>query len=427
MQGLGRSTVHWTRNRIGRGLPYLSAFSGIGGLDLGLECAGFGAIGGIENDAAARRSLALNRPRFPLVNPHDVNDAARELCAPGLGLEVGELALVAAGPPCQSFSKAAQWTRTGTLGVRDEQTKRCLSSLMTLVERFLPHAMMLENVPGFVRGESSALTLMRERLAAVNERCGTRYSLSTRVLNVADYGVPQIRKRAIVIALRNGMDFAWPEATHQNRRVRAWDALRTVRPKTLPKPRGRFARLLASVPEGKNYQFFTERGAGPDLFGYRCRYWSFLLKLAKNRPAWTLPANPGPSTGPFHWESRPLSPEEVLRLQSFPRSWRLEGTYRDQIRQGGNATPPLLAEVLGKALASQLSGVSFPARLTLGISRSAVVPPPTPTSPVAPEYMSLEGRHAPHPGVGYGPSPRRVTTGSRGGNVRSENARSALQ
>lgn len=393
-----------------RQLRCLSAFSGVGGLDLGLEYAGFEALGGIENDAAARRSLTLNRPRFRQLRPHDVNDAARDLRPSGLGVRAGELALLAAGPPCQPFSKAAQWSRSGALGMRDDRTRRCLEGLMMLVDRFLPRALLIENVPGFVKGERSALSLVRERLTATNDRCQTRYRLSHRVLNVAEYGVPQRRRRAIVIALRDGADFAWPAATHHDRPVRAWDALRSIRPITVPRPSGRFANLLASIPEGQNYQYFTERGNGPDLFGYRRRFWSFLLKLAKNEPAWTVPANPGPATGPFHWESRPLAPEEVLRLQSFPSSWRLDGGYREQIRQAGNATPPLLAEILGRALAVQLLGVRSRGQPTLAIRRAARVPPPARVSPVASEYLSLAGRHDPHPGPGRGPSPRRATT-----------------
>lgn len=409
--------MHASRTRTGMSdgrslepLRCLSAFSGVGGLDLGLERAGFEAIGGIENDATARRSLALNRPRFPQLPLHDVNDAARGLQPSGVGIDARELALLAAASPCQPFSKAAQWSRTSALGMRDEGTRRCLEGLMTLLERFLPRALPIENVPGFVKGERSALSLVRERLAAVNDRCETRYRLSHRVLNVADYGIPQRRRRAIVVALRDGADFTWPAATHRNRPVRAWDALRSVRSATAPTPSGRFANLLASVPEGENYQYFTERGDGPDLFGYRRRFWSFLLKLAKDEPAWTVPASPGPATGPFHWESRPLAPEEVLRLQSFPRSWRLDGGYREQIRQAGNATPPLLAEILGRALAVQLFGVRFQGQPTLAIRRAARVPPPAPVSPVASEYLSLAGRHDPHPGPGRGPSPRRATT-----------------
>ena len=336
----GRESV-----RDGGQLLYLSAFSGVGGLDLGLERAGFGAIGGIENDAGARRSLVLNRPRFPLLDPHDVNHAARELRASSLGIRAGDLALLAAGPPCQSFSKAAQWARTSALGMRDEGTRRCLDSLMTLVERFLPHGVVLENVPGFVRGERSALTLVRDRLAGINERCGTRYSLSVRVLNVADFGVPQRRRRAIVIALRSGANFVWPAAIHRDRWVRAWDALRTVRPKTLPRARGRFAGLLVSVPEGENYQYFTrargrsrsvriqvpvlvlsaQAGQEPASMDYPGEPWSINLDRSTGRVDLSLPrrfsvcrASPGHG-GSMEVIVNRFAMLETQRLHCWPR------------------------------------------------------------------------------------------------------------
>ena len=392
--------------RIGGGrLLCLSAFSGIGGLDLGLERAGFGIVGAVESDAAARRSLALNRPRLPFLEPHDVKEAARALVPGALGIGKRDLALLAAGPPCRPFSKAAQWARTGALGLNDRRTGS-LDGLLTLIARLLPRAVLIENVPGFVKGRGSALPLLQERLATVNRGAGTRYRLSQRVLDAADFGVPQRRRRAIIVVLRNGEAFDWPAATHHGRPVRAWDALRGVRPEEAPAPSGQFAGLLPSVPEGMNYQHFTERGEGPALFGYRRRFWSFLLKLAKAEPAWTVPANPGPATGPFHRESRPLAPEEVLRLQSFPGSWRLEGVYRVQVRQAGNATPPLLAELLGRSIAQQLFGAVHRGRLSLAIARSARVPPPTRPKTVPEKYLSRLGEHPPHPGPGRGPRPR---------------------
>ena len=142
----------------------------------------------------------------------------------------------------------------------------------------------------------------------------------TAVVNAADYGVPQHRRRAIVVARRDGGTFAWPPKTHVERPVRAWDAIGSLhlRPSELPETRGAWADLLPSIPEGHNYLWHTDRGGGRPLFGYRRRFWSFLLKLSKHQPSWTLSAQPGPSTGPFHWESRPLAVREILRLQSFP-------------------------------------------------------------------------------------------------------------
>ena len=387
-------------------LPCLSAFSGIGGLDLGLERAAFSILGAIEIEVPERASLAANRPGLRQLGPHDINEAANYLAPRDLGVAEGELALLAAGPPCQPFSKAAQWSPGGTQGMADRRAL-CLHSLMTLVQRFRPHVLLIENVPGFVRGRSSALPFLEARLGETNRQTGTRYKLSCRVLNAVDYGVPQRRTRAFVVALRNGKDFQWPAATHRDLPIRAWDALKDTPNQGLPIPRGRFAGLLPAVPEGQNYQYFTERGEGPTLFGYRCRYWSFLLKLAKAQPSWTVPASPGPATGPFHWNSRPLSPQEILRLQSFPASWKLRGSLRQQIRQAGNATPPLMAEVLGRAIATQAFGVDFRRLpLTLAIDRSTDVPPPTPPQSVPAEFLALAGDHAPHPGAGCGPSAR---------------------
>src|SRR5207302_1512865 len=95
---------------------------------------------------------------------------------------------------------------------------------------------------------------------------------------------------------------------------------------------GYWTGLLPSIPEGRNYLYHTRHGGGVELFGSRRRYWSFLLKLAQDLPAWTIPAKPGPSTGPFHWESRPLAVEELLRIQSFPADWNIAGNRTTQVK-----------------------------------------------------------------------------------------------
>ena len=282
-----------------------------------------------------------------------------------------------------------------------------LHGLLTLIERLLPHAILIENVPGFVKGNRSALPILEERLAAVNCRSGTRYRLACRVLNAAEFGVPQRRRRAIVIAFRSGADPIWPAATHHDRPVRAWDALHDVSPTTPPAPSGRFAGLLRSIPEGQNYQFFTERGEGPALFGYRCRYWSFLLKLAKAEPAWTVPANPGPATGALSLGQPSSSTRRDSPATDFPRahggSMGLTVSKYDK-----PATRLLLCSGRFSADQSQHSSTGRKARggPMLAIARSEFVPPPTPHRPVADEYMALAGHHDPHPGEGCGPRPR---------------------
>ena len=119
--------------------------------------------------------------------------------------------------------------------------------------------------------------------------------------------------------------------------------------------RGKWADLLPSIPEGSNYLHHTDRGEGMPLFGWRRRYWTFLLKLAKNRPSWTIQAQPGPAVGPFHWSNRRLSVRELSRLQTFPDDVNIVGGKGSAQKQLGNAVPSLLAEVIGRAIRQQCS------------------------------------------------------------------------
>jgi DNA (cytosine-5)-methyltransferase 1 len=402
-----KTPVRATRSacRLRRAPLVLSAFTGAGGLDLGLERAGFRVIACIEHNRQARETVLANRPNTHFLEPGDIVDLARTLQPIDLGLERGQLDLLAGAPPCQPFSKAAQWEANSMRGL-DDPRSNCLAAFMLLVEAFLPAAIVIENVPGFAKGKNSALPLLRRSLAAINSRWNTRYLIASSELNAADFGVPQRRHRAILIARRDGRTFKWPEETHRHAPVRAFDALHDIRVAVAPKPTGKWSGLLSSIPEGKNYQWHTTKGGGVPLFGHRTKFWSFLLKLSKGEPAWTLPAQPGPATGPFHWDSRPLAIAEMLRLQTFPLEWEVKGSGRPQILQVGNATPPLLAEVIGRAIGKQLFSSKYTSTPTLQIQRLNHVPPPEPVQAVPEKYCSLSGEHAPHPGPGRGPRPR---------------------
>lgn len=383
----------------------LSAFTGAGGIDLGLEHAGFSSIGCIDFSEDARRTIELNRPSWSILEPHDVTEFVRETEPGDLGLERRELDVLAGGPPCQPFSKAAQWTQNGRGGVEDERSN-CIFSFLDLVNSFLPAVVLVENVRGFARGDTSAIPVLEDALDKINREHGTSYRLQVKTVNAADYGVPQKRKRSIIVALRDEQLFYWPEPTHDGKPVRAWDALAEIESDSPPELSGKWAELLPSVPEGENYQYHTPRGDGRDLFGYRTRFWSFLLKLAKDQPSWTIPAQPGPATGPFHWENRPLDVPERLRLQSFPADWKVAGDQRSKVNQVGNATPPLLVELIGRALGKQLFDAEYEEAPRLAIPRKPEVPPPEDTEPVPQHYIEdYEDDHDPHPGPGKGPAP----------------------
>lgn len=378
-------------------------------MDLGLEAAGFATVGLIEHDDAARRSLKANREgQWPLLNDRDVADASR-LGPSDFGMKPGDLSLLAGGPPCQPFSKAGQWAASSRSGMSDERSDT-LHHFMRILERFLPAAVLIENVPGFVRGPVSAVDYLKHHIDRINSKHGTRYELDYRLLDAAHFGVPQKRTRAILVISRQGSEFGWPTATSAQDPVRAWDAIGNLRldDEDVPSLRGKWADLLPSIPEGRNYLWHTPGDGGRPLFGDRTRFWTFLLKLSKEKPSWTVSAQPGPSTGPFHWESRPLAVKELLRLQSFPIDWIVEGEFREQVRQVGNATPPLLSEIVGRAITTHLGFKAPSGAPRYSIERRTSVPPPEPISEVPSRYRVMERDHPSHPGTGKGPAPRVV-------------------
>jgi DNA (cytosine-5)-methyltransferase 1 len=282
-----------------------------------------------------------------------------------------------------------------------------------------PRAFLLENVHGLVfKGKDEALRYLREGLAEVNAQAGTRYRINWSKLNAAQYGVPQLRERVFLIGSRDGAPFTFPKPTHADGGGAglapyrtAWDAIGDL-PARPNDPslvlRGKWADLLPTIPEGENYLWHTSRGGGRPLFGWRRRYWSFLLKLAKDWPSWTIQAQPGPATGPFHWANRKLSARELCRLQTFPDDIRLRCTHAEAQRLIGNAVPSLLAEVLAREIGCQLLGDrAVPRRPTLMPPVRTPVPVPEKVEPIPPKYQALIGDHEDHPGEGLGYGARR--------------------
>jgi DNA (cytosine-5)-methyltransferase 1 len=138
---------------------------------------------------------------------------------------------------------------------------------------------------------------------------------------------------------------------------------------------------LPSIPEGENYLWHTDRRGGLPLFGWRTRYWSFLLKLAKAKPSWTIQAQPGSAIGPFHWPNRRLSWREMAALQTFPADFNIQSSRVETQRQIGNAVRSHLAEILAHSIAHTLTGRKPNAKLKLTITPAAATPKPENSSP----------------------------------------------
>lgn len=403
----------------------ISLYTGAGGLDYGFEAAGFDTAAAVEIDAAACATLRANRT-WPVIERDIFGVPTAEILDAGR-LAPGQADLLIGGPPCQPFSKSGYWAR-GDSKRLDDPRANTLGAYLRVLEDAQPRAFVLENVPGLAyTRKDEGLKLILDELRAINRRLGTKYRPSHAVLHAKDHGVPQDRSRFFLVAARDGRPFEFPAPTHADPQPQgglfpglgelaaldpwrtAWDALGDLPPdgpederEELPM-RGKWAALLPSIPEGQNYLWHTNRGGGLPLFGWRRRYWNFLLKLEKARPSWTLQAQPGPAVGPFHWNNRRLSRRELCRLQTFPDDVSVGGTRLAAQRQIGNAVPSLLAEVLGRAIRVQFLGLS-PARgkLKLLPPRRTPVPPPEPVARVPKAFRELVGEHEDHPGTGRG-------------------------
>lgn len=366
-------------------LPVISLFSGAGGLDLAVEKCGEPALLQDDTPGPYRVAVATDYDELALETltdncqetvtlPGDIRQTTTRAILRAAGVCKGEAGLVVGGPPCTPFSKSGFWIKEKRES-RDPNAS-LLDEYVRVVAEAMPQAFVLENVQGLTYGTHAAqFKRLLDGLRALG------YNPQWRVLLAAEYGVPQLRRRVFVVGRRDGVPFEFPATTHtgvseRDRKtidltkhpfVTSADALADLLPGT-PEPEevveGEFADLAAEVPPGQNYLWHTDRYGGRDVFKWRSRYWTFLLRLDPSRPATTLQAQPGPWVGPFHWENvrnaagheraRRLRVPEVLRLMTFPDDFRLRGTRLEVQRQLGNAVPVELGKAVVRALAEQL-------------------------------------------------------------------------
>ena len=395
-------------------LTTISLYTGVGGLDFGFEAAGFRTAVAVEMDPVACRAIRENRPGWELIEGNIHRTTSSKLLE-SAQLEAGEAGVLIGGPPCQPFSKSSYWVNGDSRRLQDPRADT-LTAYLRVLRDTRPRAFLLENVNGLVyRGKDEGLRHLLDGIARINREVGTGYQVSWKLLNAAQFGVPQNRERVFLIGSRDGREFEFPAPTHGSTAERepygdlapyrtAWDAIGDL--STDPgdpalEVGGKWGGLLPTIPEGRNYLWHTNRGGGLRLFGWRTRYWSFLLKLAKDQPSWTIQAQPGSAIGPFHWNNRKLTAREMCRLQTLPDGLTFDCGRTNIQRLLGNAVPSLLAEVLARGIRSQLLDDSS----ELGPLK--LMPPvrlPTPSQerlmPVPLRYQKLAGEHPDHPGKG---------------------------
>ena len=317
----------------------ISLFSGIGGLDLGARAAGLRVAVATDHDEDALKILHAGLGTRTVggliedLEPDDLLDRA--------GLNGDDVRYLIGGPPCTAFSHAGFWLSDKRDGL-DPAAGR-IDDYLYFLKALEPEAFVLENVPGLAFKTHRHVL---ERFVICARRAG--YSVSSRVVSAADFGVAQARRRLIVIGVKGGPRFDFDSLPVMPTRSASWAInSASTQSEVDEKLRGRYAELLKTVPPGGNYLHFTApRGWHPPEFKYRGRYWSFLLKLDPDSPSPTLPAQRVTYNGPFHWKNRHLRLREIARLQSFPDSFGLAEELPDARRHLGNAVPPLMAAIV---------------------------------------------------------------------------------
>lgn len=353
------------------GLPAISLFSGAGGLDLGVERAGFDILASVEYDRDACETLRQNFPRTAVIE-RDLRLVPTAEILTEAGLRPGEAELLVGGPPCTPFSKSGYWIEYKRKG--NDPEAGLLEHYLRVLSEARPRTFCLENVFALAYRNHNARWL--KLLLDTFEEVG--YKVRCEPLLAADYGVPQRRQRLFIVGSLDGVPDL-PERTHTGpHETRVWDDSLPMHVTTgdaigdlagrqdLAEQEevvgGKYGHLLAEIPPGENYLHYTaKRGHPQPLFGWRKRYWNFLLKLDPAQPAPTIQAQPGPYVGPFHWDNRRLRLLEAMRLQTFPDDFEIVGTRRSAQMQVGNAVPPLLGEQVVRCLAPAAGRLTYAA------------------------------------------------------------------
>jgi DNA (cytosine-5)-methyltransferase 1 len=363
-------------------------FSGAGGMSLGLEEAGLRVVLGVDHYSFAvethQHHFAGMSVQADLADPATITRVAKLL-------KRNKIEILAGGPPCQPFSRAGRSmlrhrVLTGAADPHDER-RDLWRSFLEVVQLARPLAVVMENVPDMALDrEMFILRSMTEELEQIG------YSVSARVIDTWRYGVPQMRQRLLLVALKNGVRFTWP--AESAKRVTLWNAIGDMpeveggwRPAggalgwaDYAGPRTEYQTWMRrNVPEAEAYKLFdhitrpvreddraafesmTHKTKYTDLAPEYQRYRKDIFddkykKLDENDLSRTITAHIAKDG---YWYIHPRQPRtltvrEAARIQTFPDDFRFAGPPSVAFKQIGNAVPPLIGQVMGSAVRSSL-------------------------------------------------------------------------
>lgn len=365
-------------------------FCGCGGISKGLSLAGFEILAGVDIESKYLTTFSYNfgaKKGFKLdLSSLEPQDFMREI-----GISEGELDLLAGGPPCQGFSKNVPRKHR----YLDDSNNLLIKKFLDYCEVLKPQMILMENVAEMKNGFQKIYT--SEIIDRLSEK---GYTVTEAVLNAADYGVPQRRRRTFFLANRYGIKFDIPEQTHVQKdsqlnilspqsHVVVWDAIGDLpslihgeQPEECQYSEYPFSEFQSLMRGSKNtvknhisrelkakqYQRLSmlKPGQGlkdlPEDLQVKSGYSGAYGRLTKEMIAPTITRwvfHPGSGRWGHPVDIRTLSIREIARIQSFPDSFEFFGTYTDQCGQLGNAVPPLLVEKITKSIVSQLKSSSL--------------------------------------------------------------------
>ncbi|MET1076219.1 MAG: DNA cytosine methyltransferase [Umezawaea sp.] len=368
----------WCAERVGSGERLaVDLFSGGGGLSLGLTQAGWTVAASVDNNKFA---LQTHRANFPGVALDvDLGDRAGRNKLVRL-LKKADIDLIAGGPPCQPFSRAglSKIRSLVDAGVRDEhdERKELWQAYIDVVLRIAPRAVLMENVPDMALGDDfHVVRTIVDRL----EDAGYRTDL--RLVDAWKYGVPQHRKRLIMLARRDSDVFTWPEPSEP---VTVRGAIADLPglglttgarelPYAEPEKLSEFAALMRKRADKarvwdhmtrpvrdddrKIFGLMTSRTLYADIDPELRRYKADTFDDKYKRLDWdersrSITAHIAKDG---YWyihpeEARTLTVREAARIQTFPDDFRFAGGRSHAFQQIGNAVPPLLGQAAARAL-----------------------------------------------------------------------------
>ncbi|WP_165241831.1 DNA cytosine methyltransferase [Corynebacterium lizhenjunii] len=307
---------------MGQNYSSIEVCAGAGGQALGLEMAGFEHELLIELESWGTNTLRHNRPEWNVLQA-DLNEW--EPTPEYFGVD-----LFAGGVPCPPFSVAGK-----QLGKDDERD--LFTRAIELIEQIKPRGVMLENVRGLMEPKFEEY---RQEILTRLDKAG--YVGEWQLIKAADYGVPQLRPRAILVALKpeDWDNFAWPEK-HPEKAPTVGETVGDL--------------MAANGWEGAEAWAKGANKIAPTLVGGSKKHGGPDLGPTRARRAWlemnvigTTIADEAPEAG-FTGQPR-MTPKMLARIQGFPDSWEITGRKTNACRQIGNAFPPPVAEAVGKQI-----------------------------------------------------------------------------